>query len=617
MRGDADATTRYRLRRLTPGGGDDITFPLVAGPNHIGSMRSNHVVLPESGVSRQHALLEVGPLSLILRDLASKNGTFVNGRRIRSGVVQPGDELELGKIRLLLEEMDPEDAELAFAVHSDGRQRTPGPTLRDTTQVTRRYVPGSLTSRLTFLENFVERLCLLPRADLIGALRLLVTELRLLGAAIVELLEDGEAVMLATCGDFTGQTLDLALDAFCSGARQIAAEDASLTCASFQAGQAPPLMGSLLVAGGSDPLGLLIAGEVEARAEVEVLLRTLVRLLDRFRPRPVSLPERPPEKNETGLSFPAGHVLGHSAAMVSLYAQMQSLVRSDLPVLILGETGVGKEYLARTLHLSSARSQGPFVAINCAAIPTELLEAELFGIAGGVATGVKARPGKFQQAQGGTLFLDEIGDMLPALQAKLLRALQEKEVHSVGGPTFVVDVRVVSATNTDLDHRIASGTFRADLFYRLSGYSLEVPPLRRRQEDIPVLAEHFLRRSATEAGKSIRGVTVKALHALLDYSWPGNVRELEHEMRRLAYLCREGQPIDSTLLSRRILTATRPRTAEDDHGSGELNLESAEKRLIVRALESSNGVLVQAAALLGISRDALRRRLQRYGLEAR
>src|SRR6185503_8432581 len=188
------------------------------------------------------------------------------------------------------------------------------------------------------------------------------------------------------------------------------------------------------------------------------------------------VPSRWADHEADSLVFAEGYIPGHAPAMQELYEQMRALLRGDVPVLFLGETGVGKEQLARALHASSARGAGPFMAVNCAAIPADLLEAEMFGIGKGVATGVAERRGKFQMAEGGTLLLDEIGDMPLELQAKLLRALQEKEVQPVGGAPVSVDIRVIAATNSDLQRRMEEGRFRRDLFFRIAGFTLHVPP---------------------------------------------------------------------------------------------------------------------------------------------
>jgi transcriptional regulator with PAS, ATPase and Fis domain len=283
---------------------------------------------------------------------------------------------------------------------------------------------------------------------------------------------------------------------------------------------------------------------------------------------------------------------------------------ADLPVLIEGETGVGKEWVAHALHLSSRRRGGPFVAVNCAAIPGDLLEAEMFGIGAGVATGVKKRQGKFLAAHGGTLFLDELGEMPLALQAKLLRALQEKEVQPLGGTAVPVDVWVLAATNVDLERRAEEGSFRRDLYYRVAGAVLKVPPLRQRRDDVAPLVEHFLRQGAK--GKSILGVTRAAFEALVGHSWPGNVRELEHEVRRLAHLVSDGGAVESSMLAERLL-APGPE-GEENPAVASLRLEDhvreAERRAIVQALEHAGGSQRQAARLLGIARSTLLRKLR-------
>ncbi|MEM7354776.1 MAG: sigma 54-interacting transcriptional regulator [Acidobacteriota bacterium] len=352
-------------------------------------------------------------------------------------------------------------------------------------------------------------------------------------------------------------------------------------------------------------------------------------------------------EGDTDLSmrFVDGYVPGRSTAMQTVYRQLRPVLATDLPILLYGETGVGKEGLARSLHLSSSRSEGPFVAINCAAIPDDLLEAELFGIGAGVATGVTARRGKFELARTGTLFLDEIGQMRPSLQAKLLRALQENEILPLGESPVALDVRIIAATNTDLERQLATGEMRRDLYYRLAGLVAWVPPLRQRHEDIPPLVEHFLNRYGSLAGNAVVGITRGALDDLVTRPWPGNVRQLEHEVRRLIYQCPERQPIDSAMLdslrtpsevpgtpkeapkelpgtpnevlgtaSSALLSATADQALEvlDLRSTASLRLAWVERQVVEEALRRCSGNRSQAARVLGISREALRRRLRRY-----
>lgn len=317
-----------------------------------------------------------------------------------------------------------------------------------------------------------------------------------------------------------------------------------------------------------------------------------------------------------GVVLPSGIIVGSSPAMVEVYERIAALQRSDTAVLITGETGVGKEHLAHALHLSSTRHAGPFIAINCAALPGDLLEAELFGVGKGVATGVVARRGKVREAAGGTLFLDEVGELQHPLQAKLLRILQEKEVAALGERAEAVDVRFVAATNVDLGERIADGEFRADLFYRLAGYDLAIPPLRERAADLPLLAGHFVREGNRETGKRVRGLTVKAMSILLQRPWPGNVRQLQNEVRRLVIQCPDGQAIDSGMLTRAHQQSLGPVELLADRlelGAEPLGrvLERLERRLVERALEQSGENQSAAARLLGVSRNGLAMRIKR------
>ena len=452
---------RYRLQGRI--GSEDRSYVVPPGESWVGSSAESDLMIAQLGVSRRHARLGLDGERLEIEDRDSRNGTFVNGKRIERRVLRCGDKIRFGPAELTLDVIDAGDAELAVVLLA--RAETPLPQGVDQTTATA-----------------------------VGSWR----------------------------------------------------------------------------------------------------------------------PEGPREAL-CDLVWPPGYVRGRSAAMRRFYREVESLVAADLPILIEGETGVGKESVVRILHASSQRCHRPLVAVNCAAIPADLLEAEMFGIGEGVATGVRGRRGKFLQAHGGWLFLDEIAELGLELQAKLLRVLQEREVQPVGGTATPVDVRLVAASNVDLLAKVVQGRFRRDLYYRVAGIVLTVPPLRERAEDIPLLVEHFLSAAAESAGKSIRGMTVKALEMLSGATWHGNVRELEHEVKRLVYLCADGQAIDSTLLADRPLSGREPVSPPAAPRLAD-QVREAERLAILDALERGGGSQRQAAKLLGIARTTLARKIREYAI---
>ena len=312
-----------------------------------------------------------------------------------------------------------------------------------------------------------------------------------------------------------------------------------------------------------------------------------------------------------------GALVGASAAMREVQKSIGLLADSDATVLILGETGTGKEVVARAIHTHGRRAKAPFVPVNCAAIPAELLESLLFGHVRGAFTGaVTDRPGSFRDAQGGTLFLDEIGDMDLAMQAKLLRALQERVVTPVGGRPVPIDVRVVAATHRDLVQGVRDGRFREDLYYRLGVVPVALPPLRDRLSDIVPLAEHFLA-VAAEAGAPKR-LSAKAAAHLLAYPWPGNVRELLNAMKRVSTLVRRPviEPQDLAFLAAEPPPASVASAVDFLAGTLPDAVERVEREMIRRALAASSGNRAQASERLGIRRQLLYQKLERYGMAA-
>jgi DNA-binding NtrC family response regulator len=344
--------------------------------------------------------------------------------------------------------------------------------------------------------------------------------------------------------------------------------------------------------------------------EVDELLVVAKRALDHQRLRTEHrylISERDAEFNHYGL-------VGRSRRMQDVIRTAEVVAKSKSTVLIMGETGTGKEMVARAIHYHSAQREMPLIKVNCAAIPETLLESELFGHVRGAFTGATtSKRGKFALADNGTIFLDEIGTMSQALQAKLLRVIQEREFEPLGSErTQKVDVRVVAATNRDLRAMVADGRFQEDLYYRLNVIPIQIPPLRERREDIPVLVEHFIQKHAQRAGKRIEGIAPGVMEALQSSDWPGNVRELENTMERAVVLS-QAPVIGPEVI--RILDATSTPPMGLPSLNLRQNLDWTERETVRRALESSNGIKKDAAEAMGISQRALSYYLAKHRVE--
>jgi len=349
--------------------------------------------------------------------------------------------------------------------------------------------------------------------------------------------------------------------------------------------------------------------------ELEIAVHNAVKLRD-------ILGENQRLKATVSQALTGKQLLGESAATRELIEEIERVAPYKTNVLIMGESGTGKELVARTIHQTGPRRDRPWVAINCSAIPRDLMESELFGYVKGAFTGAnQTRLGRLEQAQGGTLFLDEIGDLDLALQTKLLRVLQEREFSPVGSDQVrKVDVRILSATNRDLKEMVVQGKFREDLFYRLDVYTILVPPLRERREDIPLLAQVFLNELAADTDKPVHQLSREALDILSQYSWPGNIRELRNAIERSLLSCR-GDTIEARDLPYAILrgVGNTPSTDSllDMMGSDDLDgwLESVERRAILQALEQTAGVQAAAARKLGITERSLWHRIKKLKIQ--
>jgi len=325
-------------------------------------------------------------------------------------------------------------------------------------------------------------------------------------------------------------------------------------------------------------------------------------------------------RKEVEVEYSFDKLVGNSKNMRDVFALINQAAQSDITVLVQGETGTGKELIAKAIHYNSPRKDAPFVPVNCAAIPETLIESELFGHDKGSFTGATSRKiGRFEQANGGTILLDEIGEMQPSLQVRLLRVLQEREIQRIGGNTNIsVDVRVVASTNADLEASIKSGKFREDLFYRIAVFPIVIPPLRERPEDIPVLAEYFLRGASARAGKSVTVIASEAMDLLVNHDWPGNVRELESAIERGVLLensdVLQASNLPPAVLANakqtRVFVSKQETPVEDEI----IPLDDIEKQALVNALRITNNNIQQTAKALGINRATVYRKLEKYGL---
>ena len=318
-------------------------------------------------------------------------------------------------------------------------------------------------------------------------------------------------------------------------------------------------------------------------------------------------------KERLGERFDRQSIIGQSPAMVKLLDTVSQVAGTEATVLITGESGTGKEMIANAIHYNSQRASAPFIKINCAALTETLLESELFGHEKGAFTGAdRKREGKFRQADGGSIFLDEVSEMSPAMQVKLLRVLQEREITRVGGSEVLkINVRVIAASNKDLKKEMGKGRFREDLFYRLNVVALHVPPLQARRDDIPLLAQHFLNLFAEKNNKSIKGFTPQAMEKLLKYPWPGNVRELMNAVERAVVLSR-AEYLSADDLSLLMADTAVAETIGQISLPENVPLEEMEKRTILETLHAVNGNKSEAARRLGITRKTLRAKLEKY-----
>jgi len=560
----------YVLKILSEDGSLVRRYPLSLGEHEVGSAAEAEIRLDTPGISRRHASIRVlADGGAVLVDHGSRNGTWLAGRQIQETVVSQFAVIAFGPVQAILQ---PADA---------SRERI----LLEPPAVDAALAERPKRSRSTRSHDPLDRLS-----------ESLEAELPALAAGLSSPAEAASALAHRWLEDLALGRVELL-------------RGEAVVAAASTAGLFPKPVDSLEVQGPDGWKLRLRASSATELGRLTPLFRLTLELLA-VRSKRSRSAETPAAHAE-----PAPPPPGLGAEMTRIYRSAGKVARGDVPVLVLGESGSGKEVLARWVHARSRRASGPFLALNCAALPRELLEAELFGIERGVATGVEARPGLLERASGGTLFLDEIGDMAPETQAKVLRVLEGTSVYRVGGRAPVqVDVRFVAATNRGLEALVEEGGFRRDLFHRLAAFQVTLPPLRARREEIPSLAARFFHRELERNGLSSPGIARAALGALVGYSWPGNVRELQNEIAKAALLLEPGEPLDLQHLSERVrgpvpAPGTRPPLLTLEEA-----LRQAEREAFSVALAAAGGEAGCAMELLGVSRTTWYRKVKELGL---
>lgn len=582
-------------------------FPLRPGRFTVGRSAKCELVVDDDLFSRQHVQADFDGKLLTITDLKSTNGTYVDGARIKTANLETNQSFVVGTVRFYLKEGDLEEfapaPELIPLFHELGRDLP-----RESHSQETRYIRDIYREILKMLlsEGLAKgdwSLFLKQLSQHLGNLSevgdLVLIKKSEVGASIllsVYKTGDAEAVVTAFVDDF-----DLLVRQGPDG-RRMKGRDRLYHCFPVSLVDG---MGALLylpLPDRREESERIIGFVADLAKEIELLAGMEVR----------TAAPAPAARNHGKGSLQDIVVASH--VMKNLISQAVKIADSDIFVLMHGESGTGKELFARLIHDHSARRNGHFVALNCAAIPETLLEAELFGSEKGAFSGAFARKiGKLELASGGTLVLDEIGDMPMAVQTKLLRALQEHEFYRLGGNEPIhVDLRIISLTHRDLKQLIVDETFRADLYYRLVHHTIHVPPLRERQEDIASLINHFTHKFCKKISRNINGYSVQAHHFLMQYAWPGNVRQLENEIKRVVNLADEGDMIGLDLLSEEIVTSVVTPPLSHEPPKPVFNSPVEELMAVLAACRWSKS---EAARQLNMTYQGLHKRIRRLGLD--
>jgi len=616
-------------------------FPLDSGEFSVGRNPNSRLCITDPSLSRQHCVIAPKSGQYELRDLDSRNGTFVNGVPVHERVLAEGDQLQIGN-SLFLFLWAEADVETSPKVKLDERNMLTGTTFVLRGEDSRYLQPEKVaTAPMPTLRVSRDLRALLKISTAINSIRGLEALERQLMESIFDVVpaERGAILLTGVTNDefssaFAWDRKAGLIDAFpVSGTvvQKVLSEKVGVLSADVMGdttlGTSKSLMAAetrsliavplnifdrvlgLIYLDTSDPRNSLDKDHLElmtAIAAISAIALENARHVERLEDENRRLQE------EINIEH---NMVGESAPMRSVYRFISRVAPSDATLLITGESGTGKELVARAMHTNSPRAGKPFVAINCAALTETLLESELFGHERGAFTGAVAqKKGKLEVGEGGTVFLDEMGELAPALQAKLLRVLQEREFERVGGTRPIhIDVRLIAATNRNLSESVKKGAFRQDLYYRLNVVSLEMPPLRERRDDIPLLAAYFASKAGERSKRHVRGISPQARACLTSYDWPGNVRELENAIER-AVVLGSTEFILPEDLPEAVLEAEPP--AGVSIARYHETVAGAKRQAILRAVEQAGGNYTEAAKLLGVHPNYLHRLIRNMNLRA-
>ena len=598
-------------------------FHLADGPISVGRETSNRMSMRDSTVSRQHCVVDMQDGQVSLTDLESHNGTYVNGIPVRKRVLTHGDILRIGQCDLVFLVGEDTPSAVPLVHYSDG---TPS-DIRKTVKLPNVQAPPVTPSQMGRIARDLDALVKISRTinsirdpqELQRQLLERIFEVVPADSAVILLLDQPDEEPASVCAyereDRTPQPITVRRELVQRALWEqsaVVTEDPAETSASGNA-VCVPLLGVNRTVG---VMYLTSAGPEHKFQDDHVhFLNSVAGIAAVTLENVLALESLRAENRRLRAELePDAGLVGDGKAMRQLATLISKVAQGDSVVLIRGESGTGKELVARAIHAASARGEKPFVAINCAAIPDTLLESELFGHEKGSFTGaVATKKGKLEVAEDGTILLDEIGEMHPTMQAKLLRVLQQREFERVGGTRPIkLHARMLAATNKDLEQAIRDGQFRQDLFYRLNVVTVSLPPLRKRREDIPLMAIYFANKCAQKCNRPFKGITAEARSLLMHYDWPGNVRELENAIEHAIVLGASDEIRPEDLPESLV---ERP-TAKPESRKYHAALNELKKHLIREALADAKGSYTDAAKLLGVHPNYLHRLIRNLEMKA-